>query len=181
MAVSGGSSFGNSYSTSLSQSSSRSGVDLNVKKLIDDQYDKSIVQANHLGTALGQGYDSALGLQALQGLYARSQINRDFDAQRNSVGSQLAGTGLYNSTVMGNMKQGVERERQASLLANEESVRKGLIDVLLSKLGSQQEVGLTAADLYGRKASTLPTYSVSNSLSGSTSKSSNSSSNFSRS
>lgn len=115
----------------------------------------------------------------------QDRINRDFASQANSVGANLAGTGLYNTTVQGNMAQGVERNRQESLGALSEALRGQQLAALQ---GSGQQVSQAQGDdmqttlalaqllsgMYEKQGSFMPT------LSESMSKSENASSSYSR-
>lgn len=162
-------------STSFSDSNSFSGLDYGAKALVDQQFNEGIAAATGLRSSQSADYDKALQQQQQLGVYGRQNINRDMDAAANSVGSRLAGTGLYNSTMQQTMRNGVERERQTALLGHEESLRRDYLDILLSQLGQNSDVDLAALDLYGQRASTLPTYSQSNSNNSSTSNSASSS------
>ncbi len=115
----------------------------------------------------------------------QDRINRDFSAQANSVGANLAGTGLYNTTVQGNMAQGVERNRQESLGALSEALRgqqlaalQGTGQQVSQAQGDDMQTQLALAQLlsgmYEQQGSYMPT------LSESMSRSENASSSYTR-
>lgn len=98
----------------------------------------------------------------------QDRINRDFSAQANSVGANLAGTGLYNTTVQGNMAQGVERNRQDSLGALSEALRsqqltalQGSGEQVTQAQGDNEQTTLALAQLlsgmYEKQGSYMPT------------------------
>ena len=113
------------------------------------------------------------------GTAQRARIMRDALAARNSVGGQLAGNGLYNTTVQENMKQGVDRNREEAIGGLEESLRQQLLDVMMRRaegldgitgdsIANQREVGTTGIGVLAQKAGFNPTTSTSTSQSTST-------------
>lgn len=55
---------------------------------------------------------------------ARDRIYRDARADRNSVGSQLAGTGLYNTSVLGTLQMHTNRNRNEALGQLDDNLRR---------------------------------------------------------
>lgn len=101
--------------------------------------------ADYLSAVDGMGEDS------------RQRIYRDATAARNSVGSQLAGTGLYNSTVMGSMQAGVDRDRNEALGALDEQLRRErantLNDITAQALNRQAQFSQGQLGMLGEMAS----------------------------
>ncbi len=174
---------------SNSSSSSNSGLDLDAKRISDNQYQNAFSQANALSGALGQSYANArntadsgfsgiLSQLAGMGEYDRTRINRSANAQAGSVGQGLMNSGLYNTTMRQNLAQGVERNRNEALGQLDESLRRQSMDVFMQRLSallgldqqaiaSQQQVGLQGLGFLGEMARTLPNYSRSTSTSAS--------------
>lgn len=172
---------------SKSESTSMSGLDTQAKGISDSQFKDAYGKAGALSNTLMGGYgqmrqsaggmfDDAMSRIAQLGDYSRGRINRDFNAQRGTAGQALANTGLYNTTVRENLRQGVERNRAEALGQLDESLRKQQIDTLMQRiqsmlgidqqaLGSQQQVGLQGLGFLADMAKTLPNYSRSTSTS----------------
>ena len=132
--------------------------------------------ADNRTSGLTDNYAGQLALLQGIGNAQRDRINRDFAAQAGGVGAALAGTGLYNTTVQGNMAQGVERNRQEALGQLSESLAQQQLGALQ---GSGQQISAAHGDemsaqlalaqllsgLYESQASYLPTLSQSKSQS----------------
>lgn len=88
---------------------------------IDGRYGQAMAG---MDAASNQQMQAYLASTEGMGDASRDRIYRDSSAARNSVGSQLAGTGLYNSTVMGSMQAGVDRDRNEALGALDEQLRR---------------------------------------------------------
>lgn len=133
--------------------------------------------ASRKESGIADNYAEQLALLQGIGDAQAARINRDFAAQAGSVGSQLAGTGLYNSTVQGNMQQGVERNRQEAMGALQEQLAQQQLAALQSKgqqtsqaqseeMSSQLALAQLLSGLYGQQATYMPTLSDSSSYSG---------------
>ena len=166
---------------SVSRQTSGTSFSEMMKAISDAQFNNGINAGNTAAASIaGMGEQQVAGLQdnyaqqmalmAQMGGYEQGRINRDFDNQVNSVGASLAGTGLYNSTVQGNMAQGVERNRQeslgqlnASLLGQQLGATANLGNQVSAAQGQQQGLQNSLAQmlsgLYSQQASTLPTLS----------------------
>ena len=175
-------------SQSKSVQSSESGmVNTAAKAQADAQFDNAIKQlqdsSGNVAAVTGQrqaaierDYAQLLGMLAQQGGYERGRIGRDFNSQAGSVGAALAGTGLYNSTIQDNMRQGVERNRAEALLGLEESLRGQRAEALGMKtqlsdtaagqgLTTSTQFATALANIMGQKAGTIPTMSRQQSIS----------------
>lgn len=173
---------GGARSGSQSTQSSQSGLDYGAKSLLDRQAQMGIDYAGTLQAAvddrfndrvssLNQGYDTTLAQLRQLGGYDRARINREAESRSNSVGAQLAGTGLYNSTVMPTLRQGVERDRLEAQGQLDESLRQQSIATLLQKvqavdsaradqITANSDIGKVIAELYARMSSNTPNKSV---------------------
>ena len=170
---------------SVSAQSSNTTFSDQMKQISDQQFAGGIGAGNNLAGRMQQlagtqvsdlrgNYAQQLALLNQLGGSERSRINRDFNAQANSVGSQLAGTGLYNSTVAGNMAQGVERNRSESLnqlqemlmaqqLGGLQNLAQGVSSAQQNQMANQTDIGNMLSALYSSQAQTLPTLSASSS------------------
>lgn len=155
-----------------------SGIDYGAKALGDTQIGQGIDYMNQVRRQLQGLTDQRVGdmrqnhglqLSHMQqmGGYQGDRINRNYDAQAGSVGAALAGTGLYNSTVQGNMRQGVERNRQESLGQLDASLRDQQLQSLMAytsgasnaqgeNIGAQAGLGKVISDMYARMAANAP-------------------------
>ena len=143
-----------SGSAGLSESSSRTYFAPEMKKLSEKYFSEGrgevqgyadrlrSLASDRIG-GIRSNYAEQLELLNRLGGTEQDRINRDFAAQANSVGGNLAGTGLYNTTVQGNMAQGVERNRQESLGALSEALRAQQLAALQ---GSGQQVSQAQGD-----------------------------------
>lgn len=174
-------------SGSQSTSTSRSGVDLAAKALGDSQIGQGVEYAKTLRDSsntltdrriagLNSGYANILSQMSTLGQADRARINRDAVARSNSVGAQLAGTGLYNSTVLPTLRQGVERDRLEAQGALDQSLREQSIGALLQQIQSvdvaradqisaDSQLGQVIAELYARMGGNNPTTSFQTSTS----------------
>jgi hypothetical protein len=132
--------------------------------------------AENRTSGLSDNYAGQLSLLQGIGNAQRDRINRDFASQAGGVGAALAGTGLYNTTVQGNMAQGVERNRQEALGQLSEMLSQQQLGALQ---GSGQQISAAQGDemsaqlalaqllsgLYESQASFMPTLSQSSSQS----------------
>tara|TARA_Y100000389_G_scaffold48812_2_gene44364 strand:- start:3511 stop:4134 length:624 start_codon:yes stop_codon:yes gene_type:complete len=129
------------------------------------------LSADRVG-GIRSNYAEQLELLNRLGGTEQDRINRDFASQANSVGANLAGTGLYNTTVQGNMAQGVERNRQESLGALSEALRgqqlaalQGTGQQVSQAQGDDMQTQLALAQLlsgmYEQQGSYMPTLSES--------------------
>lgn len=179
-----GSSSGNA---SMSESGSSTFFSPEMKKLSDkyfgaasdatESYQKKIDQLAANRTAgLSDNYAGQLALLQGIGDAQRDRINRDFAAQAGGVGAALAGTGLYNTTVQGNMAQGVERNRQEALNQLSESLAQQQLGALQGtgqqiaaaqgdEMSAQLALAQLLSGLYESQASFMPTLSQSKSKS----------------
>jgi len=125
---------------------------------------------------LSDNYAGQLSLLQGIGNAQRDRINRDFSAQAGGVGAALAGTGLYNTTVQGNMAQGVERNRQEALGQLSEMLSQQQLGALQSsgqqisaaqgdEMSAQLALAQLLSGLYESQASFMPTLSQSTSKS----------------
>lgn len=185
-----------SSSGNTSQSTSNSGTFFSpeMKKLSDKyfgaatestqgyQAQMSQLAANRT-SGLSDNYAGQLSLLQGIGNAQRDRINRDFSAQAGGVGAALAGTGLYNTTVQGNMAQGVERNRQEALGQLSEMLSQQQLGALQGsgqqiaaaqgdEMSSQLALAQLLSGLFESQASFMPT------LSSSTSKSESGSSSY---
>ncbi|MEM7812722.1 MAG: hypothetical protein AAF532_14700, partial [Planctomycetota bacterium] len=119
---------------SQSNSTSTSRLDYNAKAATDAQIQQGLDYAKLLRgqssaasdariSTLNDSFDRLQGKVSELGTYDRNRINRDAQARSNSIGAQLAGTGLYNSTVLPTLRQGVERDRLEAVGQLDESLR----------------------------------------------------------
>lgn len=127
-------------------------------------------------SGLSDNYAGQLSLLQGIGNAQRDRINRDFSAQAGGVGAALAGTGLYNTTVQGNMAQGVERNRQEALGQLSEMLSQQQLGALQSsgqqisaaqgdEMSAQLALAQLLSGLYESQASFMPTLSQSTSQS----------------
>lgn len=88
---------------------------------IDQQYSQATAELQGMDDKLVKDY-----LEMMQGMgdASRERIYRDSKADFGSVGSQLAGTGLYNTTVLGSLQQGVNRNRNEAVGQLDENLRR---------------------------------------------------------
>lgn len=171
-------------------STSRSGQTFSeqMKGLSDKYFGQAISSASNYGdqlagtagrreSGIADNYADQLALLQGIGNAQAARINRDFAAAAGSVGSNLAGTGLYNTTVQGNMQQGVERNRQEAMGALQEQLAQQQLAALQSKgqqtsqaqseeMSSQLALAQLLSSLYGQQATYMPTLSESTSYSG---------------
>ena len=128
-------------------------------------------------SGIADNYAEQLALLQGIGNAQAARINRDFAAAAGSVGSNLAGTGLYNTTVQGNMQQGVERNRQEAMGALQDQLAQQQLAALQStgqqtsqaqsdEMSSQLALAQLLSGLYGQQATYMPTLSESSSYSG---------------
>ena len=87
----------------------------------DNRYTAALGDLDARSQAQISQYDA--GMQGV-GDASRARIYRDSTAERNSVGSGLAATGLYNSTVLSTLQQGVNRNRNEALGTLDEGLRR---------------------------------------------------------
>jgi len=130
----------NTAATRANQVGNAAGLQMQMAQMAPSQYHRQIMQGldanrgaidGRYGQAMA-GMDAAANQQMQaylastdgMGDASRDRIYRDSTAARNSVGSQLSGTGLYNSTVMGSMQSGVDRDRNEALGALDEQLRR---------------------------------------------------------
>ena len=180
-----------SVSNSSSTSNSSSGIDLAARALGQKDYMQAFNEAStntgRIGelsagrqAAYAQEMNRALEQMLAQGGSSRNRIYRDAKAQTGSVGAGLAGTGLYNSTVKGNMEQAVARDRDESLLALDDTLRNQIMAIMMQRaegqdrissdqIGAESSSRLAGADILSQRAAYSPTRS--NSLSNSQTKS----------
>lgn len=166
---------------SISEQQSRNFFSDQMKGISDKQFAAGIGAGERLsdrmrklaGTQVADlraNYADQLALMNRLGGAERDRINRDFTNQANSIGSQLAGTGLYNSTVAGNMAQGVERNRSEALnqlqemliaqqLGGLQNLAQGVSAAQQNQMGNQTDIGQMLSALYSSQAQTLPTLS----------------------
>lgn len=88
---------------------------------IDRRYTGAMAELQGMDSKLISDY---LGMMKGMGDASRERIYRDSTADRNSAGSQLAGTGLYNSTVLGSLQQSVNRNRNEAIGSLDENLRR---------------------------------------------------------
>jgi hypothetical protein len=88
---------------------------------VDQRYQGSI--AEMWGLSQQQAADYLKNMEGM-GEASRQRIYRDSTAGRNSVGSELASTGLYNTSVLGTMQMQVDRNRNEALGQLDEGLRK---------------------------------------------------------
>jgi|DEB0MinimDraft_10_1074344.scaffolds.fasta_scaffold50692_2 hypothetical protein len=173
--------------TSQSSSTSQQVFSPEMKRLSDKYFGQATGAASDYGSQVagtaarkesGIADNYAEQLALLQGIgdAQAARINRDFAARAGSVGSQLAGTGLYNTTVQGNMQQGVERNRQEAMGALQEQLAQQQLAALQSKgqqtsqaqseeMSSQLALAQLLSGLYGQQGTYMPTLSESQSRS----------------
>lgn len=166
---------------SVSEQSSNTFFSDMMKAISDKQFGTGLDAGNQAASAIAQmGQNQVAGLQSNYGQqlaqmqqmggYERGRINRDFDNQANSVGAALAGTGLYNSTVQGNMTQGVNRNRgeamgqlEANLMNQQLGATQNLGNQVSvaqdSQMGYQSQLANMLSGMYQSQATTLPTLS----------------------
>lgn len=130
----------NTAATNAGRVANAAGLQMQMAQMSPSSYHRQIMQGleanrgaidNRYGQAMA-GMDAAANQQMQAYLAAtngmgdasRDRIYRDANAARNSVGAQLAGTGLYNSTVMGSMQSGVDRDRNEALASLDEQLRR---------------------------------------------------------
>lgn len=130
----------NTAATNAGRVANAAGLQMQMAQMSPSSYHRQIMQGleanrgaidNRYGQAMA-GMDAAANQQMQaylastngMGDASRDRIYRDATAARNSVGSQLAGTGLYNSTVMGSMQSGVDRDRNEALASLDEQLRR---------------------------------------------------------
>lgn len=152
-----------------------------MKAISDKQFGKGIDAGNAAAAAIASrgdqqiadlrtNYADQMALMAQMGGYERGRINRDFDNQVASVGQNLAGTGLYNTTVQGNMVQGVNRNRAESLgqleaalmqqqLGAQQNLGNQVAAAQDSQMGYQNQLANMLSGMYQSQATTLPTLS----------------------
>jgi hypothetical protein len=187
-----------SFSSSTSSSSSSSQLDQAAKALLDAQslqginynkglLDRILAQSDQRQSSLAQQFATAR--QSLTGLgdADRARINRDAQSRRGTVGAELAGTGLYNSTILSSLRQGVDRDRMEAIGDVDESVRKQTIDFDVNQinaidrasgehLGYMGNLGGSIGQMYAAMAGNAPMASSSTNTSNSSSFSSGGSS-----
>ena len=150
----GGARGNSSGSASQSESTSKTFFSPEMKKLSDKYFGAAAESAtgyqakldqlaNKRTAGLSDNYAGQLALLQGIGDAQRDRINRDFAAQAGGVGAALAGTGLYNTTVQGNMAQGVERNRQEALNQLSDSLTQQQLAALQ---GSGQQISAAQAD-----------------------------------
>jgi hypothetical protein len=88
---------------------------------VDDRYQQSIQEM--WGLSQQQAADYLKNMEGM-GDAARQRIYRDATAGRNSVGSELATTGLYNTSVLGTLQMQVDRNRNEALGQLDEGLRR---------------------------------------------------------
>ncbi|MEO1615067.1 MAG: hypothetical protein AAFV88_04405 [Planctomycetota bacterium] len=176
---------------SESASTSGSSLDYNAKAATDAQIQQGLDYAKLLRGETSNAADARISTLndsfaelenkvSQLGSYDRNRIDRDAQSRSNSVGAQLAGTGLYNSTVLPTLRQGVERDRLEAQGQLDESLRNQNISTLLSKIQSvdaarldqisfDSELGQAISELYALMGRNQPTASSSESNSSSTS------------
>jgi hypothetical protein len=88
---------------------------------LDRRYTGAMAELQGEDTKLIEQY---LAMMQGMGDASRERIYRDSVADRNSVGSGLAGTGLYNSTVLGSLQQSVNRNRNEAIGQLDEGLRR---------------------------------------------------------
>ena len=142
-----------------------------------DYGDRLSATASKRESGIADNYADQLALLQGIGDAQAARINRDFAAAAGSVGANLAGTGLYNTTVQGNMQSGVERDRQEAMGALQEQLAQQQLAALQSKgqqtsqaqseeMSSQLALAQLLSGIYGQQATYMPTLSESTSYSG---------------
>lgn len=151
---------------SQSSSTQKSGIDLAAQGVGRGLYDNAIGVLNKDRLNITQknsdrlrNYNYAMGQAGNQlegqGEASRNRIYRDFGNERNSVGSQLAGTGLYNSTVSANLRQGVDRNQAEALGGLDEKLRDQLTALLSQKAQGASEIEGDSSQLMTQLANIL--------------------------
>src|SRR5690606_33017489 len=95
---------------------------------IDRRYSGAIGEIQGLGQ---QQINDYLAMTEGLGEASRERIYRDSQADHNSVGSALAGTGLYNSTVLGTLQMQVQRNRNEAIGQLDEGLRRERAQALM--------------------------------------------------
>jgi hypothetical protein len=88
---------------------------------VDTQYSAAMAELQGMDDKLVKDY---LDMMEGMGEASRARIYRDSKADFGSTGSQLAGTGLYNSTVLGSLQQAVNRNRNEAVGDLDEGLRR---------------------------------------------------------
>jgi hypothetical protein len=91
------------------------------RDVIDGRYNSAMGDIQSAGDRQISDY---LAMMEGMGDASRERIYRDATADRNSVGARLGATGLYNSTVLGSLQQGVNRNRNEAIGQLDEGLRR---------------------------------------------------------
>lgn len=159
-----------------------SGTDANQQNAGRAIYDQGVDWANEVRkqlqglsndrvSGLAENLKKQFGLLDQMGGSETNRINRDFASRAGSIGAKLGGTGLYNSTVQGNMRNGVMRNQQEALGNLGEALRGQRLGAITQNAGqvsqaqgenisAQASLGKLVASMYGDKARLDPRSSM---------------------